>query len=238
MIYAGILAAGLGVRMHRTDLPKQFLPLGEKPIILHTLEQFFLNPRVGKIVVAAPDTWKLYTEDMVARCDTMGKAVYVISGGASKPESIRLLAQYIENTWGLAADDVLIAHDAIRPFITQRIIDDNIHAAQHYGAANTVMPTNDTIIVSLDRQSLSEIPPREQMFGEQTPQTYMLPRLKEMFQRVEAGELSLQGEPELPGLYIKSGQTMRLVSGEYSNMKIITPYDLEVAQALLKERKL
>ena len=66
MIYAGILAAGLGVRMHRSDLPKQFLRLGEKPIIIHTLEQFFAHPRVGRVIVVAPETWKVYTEDLTA----------------------------------------------------------------------------------------------------------------------------------------------------------------------------
>jgi 2-C-methyl-D-erythritol 4-phosphate cytidylyltransferase len=66
MIYAAVLAAGLGVRMHRRDLPKQFLPLGEKPILIHTLERFCAHPRVGRILIVAPDAWKAYTEDLTA----------------------------------------------------------------------------------------------------------------------------------------------------------------------------
>lgn len=238
MIYAGILAAGLGTRMHRQDMPKQFLPLGEKPIILHALEQFLINPHVGRVIVVAPDTWRMYTEDLLSQVDRMNKELFVISGGVNKTESMYALSQYIDETWGIDSSDVLIAHDAIRPFITQRIIDDNIAVARSRGAANTVMITNDTILVSKDGLSLDTIPNKSQMFAEQTPQTYMLKRLRNVFSRAITEGVSLQGESELTRLYIQFGNEMGLVGGEYSNMKIINPYDLEVANALLQERKL
>jgi 2-C-methyl-D-erythritol 4-phosphate cytidylyltransferase len=237
MIYAGILAAGLGVRMHRRDLPKQFLPLGEKPIIVHTLEQFFAHPRVGRVIIVAPSTWKVYTEDLMAGYDSMGKEVFVIEGGANKTESIGIAAEYIDGRWGIQGGDILIAHDAIRPFITQRIIDDNLDAAAACGAANTVMRTNDTILVSEDGLSLKDVPDHNRMYAEQTPQTYALPALREALAEASARGMSLRDESELPRLYVRSGRAMRLVRGEYSNMKIINPYDLEVANALLKERR-
>jgi len=237
MIYAGILAAGLGERMHRQDMPKQFLPLGEKPIIIHTMEQFFLNPQVGRIIVVAPERWKLYAEDLISRYDAMGKECFVITGGKNKAESINAVAQYIDKKWRITDEDVLIAHDAIRPFITQRIINDNIETAKSYGAANTVMVTNDAILVSKDGLLLDEVPPHEIMYAEQTPQTYMISRLKTAIEKAVSEGVKLKDENELPRLYIKFGNRMCLVRGEYSNMKIINPYDLEVANALLKERK-
>ncbi len=224
--------------MHRQDMPKQFLPLGEKPIILHALEQFLINPHVGRVIVVAPDTWRMYTEDLLSQVDRMNKELFVISGGVNKTESMYALSQYIDETWGIDSSDVLIAHDAIRPFITQRIIDDNIAVARSRGAANTVMITNDTILVSKDGLSLDTIPNKSQMFAEQTPQTYMLKRLRNVFSRAITEGVSLQGESELTRLYIQFGNEMGLVGGEYSNMKIINPYDLEVANALLQERKL
>lgn len=224
--------------MHRQDMPKQYLMLGEKPIILHTLEQFLINPQVGRVIVVAPDTWRMYTEDLLSQVDAMNKELFVISGGLNKTESMYVLGQYIEETWGVDDSDILIAHDAIRPFITQRIIDDNIAVARSRGAANTAMITNDSILVSKDGLSLDSIPNKSQMFAEQTPQTYMLKRLRDTFSQAIAEGVSLQGESELARLYIKYGNEMGLVSGEYSNMKIINPYDLEVANALLKERKL
>ena len=238
MIYAGILAAGLGTRMHRQDMPKQFLTLGEKPIILHALEQFLINPHIGRVIVVAPDTWRMYTEDLLSQINPMNKELFVISGGVNKTESIYRLSQHIDETWGVDSSDVLISHDAIRPFITQRIIDDNIATARSRGAANTAMITNDTILISKDGMSLASIPSKSQMFAEQTPQSYMLKGLRDVFsQAIEEG-VSLQGESELARLYIQFGNEMGLVNGEYSNMKIVNPYDLEVANALLKERKL
>ncbi len=238
MIYAGLMAAGIGVRMHRQDLPKPFLMLGEKPILLHAMEQFLVNARVERIVIVAPEDWTLYARDLLEAHDMMGKEFHVIPGGSNKTESIFALVEYIAEAWGIGEEDLLIVHDAVRPFITQRIIDDNIEAAARYGAANTVISTNDTTIVSRAGQKLEEVPPHEHMFAQQTPQTYRLSLLKSGFARAEEEGAALWEENEFPRLYIRYGNVMRLVNGEYSNMKIINPYDLEVAGALLKERKL
>ncbi len=238
MVYAGIMAAGLGVRMQRQDIPKQFLLLGEKPIIVHTLEQFYIHPRIDKIIVVVPETWKRYTEDLTAKYDRMGKDVLMISGGRNKAESIHMAAQYIENAWGIDEGDILLAHDAIRPFVTQRIIDDNIDFALAHGAANTAMITNDTVIISEDGLVLLDIPDKSVMYAEQTPQTYMLTNLMDAIEAAVRNGVELHEETELSRLYIRHGHEMHLVRGEYFNMKIINPYDLEVANALLKERGL
>ena len=237
MIYAGILAAGLGARMHRQDMPKPFLTLGEKPIIIHTLEQFLINPRVDKLIVVAPEAWKLYAEDLIQKYDTMGKDVYVITGGENKTVSIQMIVEYIASSWGANDEDLILTHDAVRPFVTQKMIDENIETAVKYGAANTVMTTNDTIIVSHDGVTLSEIPPKHMMLAAQTPQTYNLKALAAVFEKAAQEGVALTLETELSRFYAQKGHTVRLVTGEYSNMKIINPYDLEVANALLKERK-
>lgn len=236
MVYAGILAAGAGARMHRQDLPKPFLPLGDKPIMLHTLEQFLINPGVDRVILVVPDDWLLYARDLMNGGDGMGKETYIIGGGVNKTESIHWLVRYIATTWGIKDGDLLILHDAVRPFVTQRLIDENIAAALDGGAANTVMRMNDTVVVSRDGARLDEVPAHEIHYAQQTPQTYALPLLKEAIDRAVAGGVALRDETELPRLYIRMGYEMRLVHGEYFNMKIINPYDLEVAEALLKER--
>ena len=235
MIFAGILAAGLGVRMHRQDIPKQFLLLGDKPIIIHTLEQFFFNINVDKIVVAVPDSWRLYAEDLVSKYNLMDKEVAVISGGDNKTESIAAVVQYIDEVWHGADDSILIAHDAIRPFVTQKIINDNIDAAGKYGAAITVVPTNDTIITSDDGNRIKDIPPKQFMYAEQTPQSYRFGQLKTVL--LQAGDDKIRQESEIGRIYMQAGKTIHLVLGEHSNIKIVNPYDLEVANALLKERE-
>lgn len=236
MIYAGIMAAGFGTRMHRQDLPKPFLSLGSRPIIIHTLEQFLINPRVDSIIIVVAETWKTYTEDLVRKYNGMGKYVTVISGGESKTESVSLVAKYITEKCDLGDNDIVIIHDAIRPFVTQRMIDDNIDTALEYGAASTVMTTNDTIVVSMDGQCLSEIPQKSMMLAEQTPQTFNLKTLREVFAEAESKGVKLGYETELARLFLRAGNEIHLVRGEYSNTKIINPYDLEVSNALLRER--
>ncbi|WP_312447542.1 IspD/TarI family cytidylyltransferase [Lacrimispora sp.] len=236
MIYAGIMAAGFGVRMHRQDLPKPFLSLGSRPIIIHTLEQFLINPRVDSIIVVVAETWKTYADDLIRKYNAMGKEIVVISGGESKTESVSLVARYVTEKFGTGDDDILITHDAIRPFVTQRMIDDNIDTAQEYGAASTVMTTNDTIVVSTDGRRLSEIPKKFMMLAEQTPQTFNLKTLKAVFEKAEGEGVRLKDETELARLFLRFGGEIHLVRGEYSNTKIINPYDLEVSNALLRER--
>jgi 2-C-methyl-D-erythritol 4-phosphate cytidylyltransferase len=222
--------------MHRQDLPKPFLMLGKKPIIVHTVEQFFVNPRIDKIIVVAPGTWSVYAQDMLSKYDSMGKPVEIITGGANKTESIMMIAEHIAQL-SPGEDDILVAHDAIRPFITQRIIDDNIDAALRYGAANTVMETNDTIVVSNDGLTLTDVPPKRIMLAEQTPLSVKIKLLRNVANRAKEQNITFNNEYELARLFMRLGIPMRLVRGEYSNMKIINPYDLEVANALLLERK-
>jgi len=236
MIYAAILAAGFGARMNRQDLPKPYLPLGTKPIVIHTLEQFCVNPNVDKVIMIAAETWHTYAEDIIQKYGLLKSEVIVISGGRSKTESIKLVTNYITENFEAKDDDILIAHDAIRPFVTQRVIEDNINFAQNHGAANTVMTTNDMIIVTQDGKTMSEVPLKYQMFAEQTPQTYKLALLNEFFDYAVREGINLSEEMAFTRLFLRFGRKMHLVTGEYSNMKIINPYDLEVANALLMER--
>ncbi|MGN0689472.1 MAG: 2-C-methyl-D-erythritol 4-phosphate cytidylyltransferase [Oscillospiraceae bacterium] len=238
MVYAGILAAGIGSRMHRQDLPKQFLPLGEKPLIINTLEQFYVNPNIDKIIVVAPHDWHQFTKDMISKSDTMDTDVLVISGGLNKTMSVKLIVDYIEKNYGIGDDDILVTHDAVRPFVTQRIINENITAAREYGIAGTVVLTNDTIVASTQKDYITAVPKKSEMFAEQTPQTYRLKDLDSIFVQAEKENDVLESETELARLCIKQGRKIKMVRGDVSNMKIINPYDLEVANALLAEKKL
>lgn len=236
MIYAGIMAAGFGVRMHRQDLPKPFLSLGSKPIIIHTLEQFFVNSNVGSIVVVVAEAWRTYADDLIRKHNTFGKEVTVIPGGMSKTESISLIVSHLVEMNGVKEGDVLVIHDAIRPFVTQRMINENIEVASRHGAASTVMTTNDTIVVSLDGDRLSEIPTKSRMFAEQTPLAFELNTLSSIFSKAISVGAVLKNETDLLRLCLRLGEEIHLVKGEYSNSKIINPYDLEIANALLTER--
>ncbi len=238
MIYAGILAAGMGTRMHRQDLPKQFLPLGEKPLIINTLEQFYVNPQVGRVILVVPEEWKLFTEDMIKQYDNMGTEIYIVTGGTNKTLSIDKIVQFIQENWGISDDDILIAHDGVRPFVTQKIIDDNIAFSMEYGLSVTAAITNDTILVSEDGIGVSDIPKKTKMLAEQTPLTFKLSILINIFEEAKKNEVKLENETELARLCLRFGHSMHIVYSDSSNMKIITPYDLKIANALLVEKKL
>ncbi len=238
MIYAGILAAGLGKRMNRQDLPKQFLPLGDKPLIVNTLEQFYINPSVNRVILVVPEEWKLFTEDMIKQYDNMNTEIHIITGGKNKALSINMIVDFISETWGITADDILIAHDGVRPFVTQRIIDENIDAAKECGMSVTAGVTNDTILVSEDGDNVSGFPDKMKMLAEQTPLTFRLELLCDLYERAKEENIQLEKETELGRLCLKFGYDMKIVYGDSSNMKIITPYDLKIANALLSEKKL
>ena len=130
MNFGGILAGGSGTRMGKTDLPKQFLSLGQKPIIIHTIEQFLISTNIDEIVVAVPQNWISYTEDIINRY-CKDKKIHVIQGGATRNETIMNVCNYIQNI-SPNEENIVVTHDAVRPFITQRIIKENIEMFRAY----------------------------------------------------------------------------------------------------------
>jgi 2-C-methyl-D-erythritol 4-phosphate cytidylyltransferase len=236
MIYAAILAGGIGRRMQRSDLPKQFLPLGGKPIIVHTIEQFAVHPRIEAVFVAVPGEWLSYTEDLCGKERLAGGKVRVVPGGIDRNASLVACVSGIRERFGIQAEDIVVSHDAVRPFVSQRIIDDNIAAGLEAGAADTVIPAVDTIVASEDGAFISGIPVRSAMFQGQTPQTFNIAALLEAYASLAEGEKALL--TDACKIFALKGRPVKLVRGELFNMKITTVFDYEVAQALLKRERL
>ncbi len=232
MIYAGILAGGIGRRMQRADLPKQYLMLGKKPIFIHTLEQFLIHPEVNRILIAVPQEWIAYTKDCLRKYLPNLKEIYVIAGGADRNDSLMCILRFIQEQWELKEEDVIISHDAIRPFVSQRILSDNIRAAEHFDAIDTVIPAFDTIVESKDGKEISNIPDRSEMYQGQTPQTFRAMRLKELYESLDEKQKSIL--TDAAKIFVIKGLPVALVPGDSSNMKITTPYDLRVASALIE----
>lgn len=233
MVYAGILAGGAGTRMQYEDMPKQFLDLGGKPILIHTLEQFLANQRVDEIIIALPKPWVSYSIDLVRRYIPNLEKVKLIPGGGTRNESLMSILEDIEQRHGVRETDVIISHDAVRPFVTARIINDNIDAVQTYGAVDTVIPAYDTIVESADGATIDRIPPRVHMYQGQTPQSFRIHTLRQLYAALtdeEKAELT-----DAAKIFVLKGEPVHLVRGDASNLKITTPYDLKVANALMRE---
>ena len=229
MNFGGILAGGSGTRMGKTDLPKQFLMLGEKPIIIHTIEQFLISASIDEIIVAVPQNWISYTQDIIEKYCKSDR-IHIIQGGSNRNETIMNVCYYIKENFK-EEENIVVTHDAVRPFVTQRIIKDNVELCKKYGATDTVIPAVDTIVESEDGSVISAIPVRSQMYQGQTPQSF---KVKEF---IEQNEALTKEEKEILTdackVYVLKQKPVGLVLGEEYNMKVTTKYDLKLASLML-----
>ena len=232
MIYAGILAGGTGTRMGNVPMPKQFLMLNEKPIIIHTLEKFILNSKFDKIIIASPKEWIQYTKDLVTKYGLTSERIVVTEGGMDRNGSIMSIISYIEYSVGLNDEDIIVTHDAVRPFLTHRIIEENITYGLSEGAVDTVIEAIDTIVVSKDGEYLSNIPIRSEMYQGQTPQTFNIVKLKKLYESLTESEKEIL--TDACKIFMLKGSKVKIVRGENFNIKVTTPFDLNVANAILK----
>jgi len=230
MNFALILAGGLGTRMGSTQKPKQFLNLGNKPILIHTIEKFSILNDFEKIIVLTPKEWINYTKDLINNFD-LGDVV-VIEGGELRIDTVNRGMEYILDNYD---DDnaIIVTHDAVRPFVSHRIIKENIEYAEKYDACNTVILATDTIVESKNSESITNIPIRDYMYQGQTPQSFKLNKLKLFYDNLNEDEKVRLSDA--CKLFVLNNEQVYLVEGEVSNIKITRPFDLKVANFILEE---
>lgn len=227
MIYAGILAGGTGTRMGGS-IPKQFMHIGKKPIIIHTIERF-LNT-CDKVIVACPKPHMTYMTDIISKYIAPG-AVDVIEGGETRMDSMLCILAYIFINFKTSDKDIIVTHDGVRPFVTEEIIEKTVQAASKKGASAVFVNAVDTVAVSLDGQKLERVLTRDCVYSVQTPQTFKLLKLKKMFKN--AGD-DIYKYTDLCGLAMSQGTDVYMVPGDRKNIKITTREDIYIAQAILK----
>ena len=214
MTTAIIIAGGSGTRMGQ-DIPKQFLNVHDKPILIYTLEGFQKHPMVDAIEVVCLDGW----HDVLwayARQFGIEKLKWVVSGGKSGQESIRNGVFNLEGKCG--EDDVIIIHDGIRPLIEPTVLTDVILKCKEFGNGVTSMPYNEQIFVIDDERSTTKYIPRETLRRVSTPQAYKFGKLDRMM--------------------VELGERLYFAAGSDKNIKITTKDDLELFKAYLeRDRK-
>ncbi len=232
MIFGVVLAGGIGSRMGNVDKPKQYLLVGDKPILIHTLERFYIESEFEKIIVLCPAEWVSHTKNLIRKYMVDSSRVVVLQGGETRNETIMNSIRYIEENYGLTDDTIVVTHDSVRPFVTQRIIEENIKYAKKYGACDTAVKATDTIVCSEDNRIISEIPERSKMYQGQTPQSFNARKLKNLYESLTAEEKDLL--TDAAKIFVMKGEKVHIVDGEVFNIKITYPYDLRVAEALLR----
>lgn len=216
-----IPAAGQGKRMG-TKESKQFLLFHEKPILLHTLEVFEFHPEIDEIVVVVRESEMERTQKLI---DEQGyqKVSRIVAGGRERQESVFLGLK------GLSTDLVLV-HDAVRPFVTQKAVTRLISEIRVFDAAILAVPVKDTIKKADEGQVLETLE-RKRLWSVQTPQG---------FRRELLVKAHIQAEKEAnfatddSALVEQLGIKVRVVDGEYTNIKITTPEDLIFAEAIYR----
>ncbi|MDO4308245.1 MAG: 2-C-methyl-D-erythritol 4-phosphate cytidylyltransferase [Eubacteriales bacterium] len=230
-IYGVVLAGGIGSRMGNVEKPKQFLELGGKPIIIHTIEKFVVHPGFDEVLVLSPKAWISYTRDIIRKYIPMADKVTVLLGGSTRNETIMNAIRYIEEKGNLDDETIIVTHDSVRPFVTHRILEENIRFAGEYGACDTVIPATDTIVESTDNLKITDIPNRRYMYQGQTPQSFRAKRLKMLYEALSEEEKEIL--TDACKIMVLKGEHVHLVQGENFNIKITYPYDITVAKALL-----
>jgi len=228
-VVAIILGAGAGARMNSSK-PKQFLRLGDKPAIIYSIDTFQKCSLVDEIIVVMRKGWIKKTQHLISKYN-FSKVSSVIIGGRIRMDSAYNALLFLKKN---RRPKIVVIHDAVRPFVTQKIIVDSIRAAVKYGAADVVAKTTDTIIMA-ENNFIKEIPDRRYLFNGQTPQTFrydLILKAHEFARRKNIPYVTDDAK-----LVLNMGKKVRIVNGDYENIKLTTKADIELAETINKRRK-
>ncbi len=233
MIFGAIVAGGVGNRMNITGMPKQFLPLGksEKPIIIHTLEKFILCDELDYIYLGVHKEWIEYMEKLMRKYEIDSNKIIIAEGGAERNLTILNIIDKIEKDHGESESHIIVTHDAVRPFVTLRMIKENIQAAIQFGACDTVIEAVDTIIESTDGECITSVPKRSDMYLGQTPQSFKMKSFKDIYNDLSKEERDLL--TDACKVFAFRNKKVKLVRGDTFNIKITTTSDYKIANAIL-----
>lgn len=231
MNIALIIAGGSGRRMNQ-EIPKQFLTVSEKPVIIYTLEAFQQYPEVDVIAVVCLEGWEQILRTY-ARQFGISKLEYIIPGGDCGQASIRNGVYELEKHF--ASDDIVLIHDAIRPMVSTEVIADCIEVTQKYGCAITVIPCAEAMVQTEDGVESTGNYPRDGLRRTQTPQGFHLGEICQLHRlALEAG---ITNSVASCTLMIEMGQQVYFSKGSEKNLKLTTVEDLDIFKAILETKR-
>lgn len=232
-VSALIFAGGTGKRMNTKTLPKQFLELHGKPIIIHTIEHFESHPEIKDIVVVCVDDWLDYCKDLLAKFN-IKKVSQVVPGGETGQMSIfngleALREKYQGN------DDYVLIHDGVRPLIDEEIISKNIESVKKYGTAITVKPVIETVVQVDEEDIINNVIERSTCQTAVAPQSFVLSEIYSLHMRAQAEKLFDMTDSATLARYF--GLPLHTVMGGSENIKITTPSDFYIFRAIYEARE-
>jgi len=228
MNIALIIAGGVGKRTGY-DVPKQFISIREKPILIYTLEAFEKHPMIDEICIVCLIGWKEVVK-AYARQFHISKLKWIADSGETGQESIFNGISLLKEHY--SSEDAVFIHDAVRPLISNEVLNNLISTFNNHGSGVTAIPCTEAVLRSADGIQSQESIPRDQLFRTQTPQVYTLSKL--IWAHNEAAKLGIRNSVSTCTLMSELGETIYLSPGAERNMKITTDSDISMISALLE----
>lgn len=229
MTYAIVIAGGVGSRMG-LDIPKQFVEVDGKPVLLYTLEGFEKHPEIDALVVVCIKGWEDYLKEQVEKYH-ITKLKMIVPGGASGQESIRNGVFALEGI--CAPEDTVVIHDGIRPLVDAFVLSDVLRVCRERGNAVTSLPYNEQIFVIDDEISTVKYIPRETLRRVSTPQAYRFDLLDEKYHEAFEKEIGIYGSSYTNTMMVELGVRLYFAAGSDKNIKLTTPDDLALFRGYL-----
>lgn len=226
-----LIAGGSGNRMHQ-DIPKQFITVNERPVIVYTLEAFENHPEIDAIAVVCIEGWEQVLW-AYAKQFNISKLQYVVPGGKNGQDSIRNGVYELEKHFD--KDDIVLIHDAIRPMVSAEVISDNIRVAREYGNAITVIPCAEAMMQTEDGVVSTGSYPRDRLKRTQTPQAFKIGDICDLHKR--ALEAGITNSVASCTLKIEMGEQVYFSAGSEKNIKLTTVEDIDIFKALLAAKR-
>lgn len=238
MNIAVIFAGGSGKRMGNKDIPKQFLEVHHKPIIIYTLDLFEKHSEIDAIVIACKEDWIDYLKELLDKF-SINKVKKIVSGGSTGQMSIYnglAAAEEYASESGVNTDDcTVLIHDGVRPFINEKTISDNIKSVKDFGNCITTGIVKETILVVNDDEMITSVPDRRYSRVAKAPQSFILAHILKMHRRAQSEEqFDFIDSCTMANYY---DVKLHLSDGPYENIKITTPEDYFTMKALIEARE-
>lgn len=228
-----IIAGGSGSRMG-LDIPKQFIHIYDKPVLIYTLEGFQNHPQIDAIEVVCIDGWH---DVLWAYAKQFGieKLKWVVSGGKTGQESIRNGVFNLEGK--IEPNDIVVIHDGIRPMVDESVLSDCIVKCKQYGNAVTSLPYTEQIFIKRDEFTTNKYIPRETLRKVQTPQAYQFDLLDKKYHEAFQKGIGIYGSHYTNTMMVELGVILHFAAGSEKNIKLTTKDDLEIFKTYLKLHK-
>ena len=228
-----IIAGGIGKRMG-ADVPKQFINVNDKPVLAYTLESFQRHPLIDEIEVVCIKGWEDVLEDIRTKYK-ITKLKWIIEGGDTAQESIR---NGVYNLYQkVSEDDNIIVHDGIRPLVDENVLNDLIEKCNIYGNAVTSMPYNEQIFLIDDEISSVKYIPRETLRRVATPQCYKFHLIYNKYHEAFEKKIGIYGSSYTNTMMVDLGVRLYFAKGSDRNIKLTTPGDIEIFNAIMNSKR-